>query len=43
MIAPEIGRGVAAMVMGEPPGETFVHLRPDRFQTGNLAYESAVV
>ena len=43
MIAPEIGRGVAAMVMGEPPGESLVHLRPDRFQTGNLAYESAVV
>lgn len=43
MMAPEIGRGVAAMVMGEPPGETFAHLRPDRFQTGDLAYESAVV
>ena len=43
MVAPEIGRGVAAMVMGEPPDETFVHLHPDRFQTGNLAYESAVV
>jgi sarcosine oxidase subunit beta len=43
MMAPEIGRGVAAMVMGEPPGETLVHLRPDRFETGTLAYESAVV
>ena len=43
MMAPEIGRGVAAMVLGEPPGETFVHLRPDRFETGNLSYESAVV
>ena len=43
MMAPEIGRGVAAMVMGEPPGETFVHLRPDRFETGKLAHESAVV
>ena len=43
MMAPEIGRGVAAMVMGEPPGETFDHLRPDRFEAGNLAYESAVV
>ena len=43
MIAPEIGRGVAAMVRGEAPGETFAHLRPDRFQTGRLAYESAVV
>jgi sarcosine oxidase, subunit beta len=43
MMAPEIGRGVAAMVMGEPPGETLVHLRPDRFATGELSYESAVV
>jgi sarcosine oxidase, subunit beta len=43
MMAPEIGRGVAAMVLGEPPGEAFVHLRPDRFETGNLEYESAVV
>ena len=43
MMAPEIGRGVAAMVMGEPPGETLDHLRPDRFEAGNLAYESAVV
>jgi sarcosine oxidase, subunit beta len=43
MMAPEIGRGVAAMVTGEPPGETFAHLRPDRFETGTLAHESAVV
>ena len=43
MMAPEVGRGVAAMVMGEPPGETLDHLRPDRFEAGNLAYESAVV
>jgi sarcosine oxidase, subunit beta len=43
MMAPEIGRGVAAMVMGDPPGETFDQLRPDRFETGSLAYESAVV
>jgi sarcosine oxidase subunit beta len=43
MMAPEIGRGVAAIVAGEPPGETFAHLRPDRFEVGNLAYESAVV
>jgi hypothetical protein len=42
-MAPEIGRGVAAMVMGDPPGETFDQLRPDRFETGSLAYESAVV
>jgi sarcosine oxidase subunit beta len=43
MMAPEIGRGVAAMVLGEPPGETLAHLRPDRFESGDLAYESAVV
>ena len=43
MMAPEIGRGVAAMVLGEPPGEAFAHLRPDRFEDGTLAYESAVV
>jgi sarcosine oxidase, subunit beta len=43
MMAPEIGRGVAAMVAGEPPTETFAHLRPDRFEAGDLEYESAVV
>jgi sarcosine oxidase subunit beta len=43
MMAPEIGRGLAAMVLGEPPGETFEHLRPDRFEEGSLTYESAVV
>jgi hypothetical protein len=30
-------------VLGEPPPETFVHLQPDRFAKGTLAYESAVV
>jgi sarcosine oxidase, subunit beta len=43
MMAPEIGRGVAAMLTGDPPGETFAHLRPDRFDVGSLEYESAVV
>jgi sarcosine oxidase subunit beta len=43
MMAPEIGRGVTAMVLGEFPGEAFAHLRPDRFEDGTLAYESAVV
>jgi sarcosine oxidase subunit beta len=43
MMAPEIGRGTAALVAGESPGETFAHLRPDRFRTGDLAHESAVV
>ena len=43
MMAPEIGRGLAAMVLGEPPGETFVHLRPGRFEAGTLAHEAAIV
>ena len=43
MMAPEIGRGVAAMLVGESPGEAFAHLRPDRFEKGALAYETAVV
>ena len=43
MMAPEIGRGVAAMVTGEPPDETFSHLRPDRFEAGRVTHEHAVV
>jgi len=43
MMAPEIGRGLAGMVLGEPAGEAFAHLRPDRFTKGQLTYESAVV
>ena len=43
MMAPEIGRGVAEMVLGAPPDETFAHLRPDRFETGDLVHESAVI
>jgi sarcosine oxidase, subunit beta len=43
MMAPEIGRGVTAMVVGEDPGEAFVPLRPERFVHGALAAESAVV
>jgi sarcosine oxidase subunit beta len=43
MMAPEVGRGLAAMVLGEPPGDAFAGLRPDRFEDGMLAYESAVV
>jgi hypothetical protein len=39
----EIVRGLVAMVLGEPPGDAFVHLRPDRFEDGTLAYESAIV
>jgi sarcosine oxidase, subunit beta len=43
MMAPAIGRGAAAMVVGEDPGEGFAHLRPDRFEQGTLSTESAVV
>jgi sarcosine oxidase subunit beta len=43
MMAPEIGRGLAATVLGEPPGEAFADLRPGRFEHGTLAYESAIV
>jgi sarcosine oxidase subunit beta len=43
MMAPEIGRGLAAMVLGEPAGDAFSRLRPGRFEDGLLAYESAVV
>jgi hypothetical protein len=38
-----LGERLAAMVLGEPPGEAFVHLRPGRFEDGTLAYESAIV
>jgi sarcosine oxidase, subunit beta len=43
MIAPEIGRGVARMVLGEDPGDAFDALRPGRFEHGRLDAESAVV
>jgi sarcosine oxidase, subunit beta len=43
MMAPEIGRGVAAMVLGEDPGEAFAQLRPERFEQGGLVDERAVV
>jgi sarcosine oxidase, subunit beta len=43
MMAPEIGRGVAAMVLGDDPGALFAHLRPDRFEDGSLEQEAAVV
>ena len=43
MMAPEIGRGVAAMVLGEDPGELFAALRPDRFAHGSLEPEAAIV
>jgi sarcosine oxidase subunit beta len=43
MMAPEIGRGVAAMVVGEDTDETFTPLRPDRFADGTLEHEAAIV
>jgi sarcosine oxidase subunit beta len=43
MMAPEIGRGLAAMVVGEPPGEAFVHLRADRFGREALLPETKVI
>jgi sarcosine oxidase, subunit beta len=43
MMAPEVGRGLAAIVLDESPGESFDQLRPDRFEDGTLAYESAIV
>ena len=43
MMAPEIGRGVAAMVVGEDTDETFTPLRSDRFADGILEHEAAIV
>lgn len=43
MIAPEVGRGVAAMVLGDDPGREIAELRPDRFERGSLVPESQVI
>jgi sarcosine oxidase subunit beta len=43
MMAPEIGRGLAAMMLGEPPSETFAHLRPDRFARKALLPETQLI
>jgi sarcosine oxidase subunit beta len=43
MMAPEIGRGVAAMVLGEDPGEEIAQLAPDRFERCALLPETHVV
>jgi sarcosine oxidase subunit beta len=43
MMAPEIGKGVARMMLGEDPGDAFDTLRPERFERGRLDAESAVV
>jgi sarcosine oxidase subunit beta len=43
MVAPEVGRGVAAVVLGDSPGGELAKLRPDRFERGALIPESQVV
>ena len=43
MIAPEVGRGVAAMLAGEDPGSELAQLGPERFERGALVPEHAVV
>jgi len=43
MLAPEIGRGVAAIVAGEDPGSPFEALRADRFAGVSLERESRVI
>jgi sarcosine oxidase subunit beta len=43
MIAPEVGRAVAAQLCGEDPGARFAELAVDRFARGALAPETSVV
>jgi sarcosine oxidase, subunit beta len=43
MIAPEVGRAVAALVLDEDPGGEMAQLRPDRFERGALVQERRVV
>jgi sarcosine oxidase subunit beta len=43
MIAPEVGRAVAALLSGEDPGAHFAALAPDRFAEGALVPETSVV
>jgi sarcosine oxidase subunit beta len=43
MLAPEVGRGVAAIIAGEDPGAAFADLRADRFAAAPLERESRVV
>jgi sarcosine oxidase subunit beta len=43
MIAPEVGRAVAAQLYGEDPGAQFAELAVDRFARGALAPETSVV
>lgn len=43
MIAPEVGRVVAALVLDEGAGAELAELRPDRFERGALVRETKVV
>lgn len=43
MIAPEVGRIVAALLLEEDPGGELAPLRPDRFERGALAQETRVI
>src|SRR5918992_1583342 len=43
MIAPEVGRAVAAQICGEDPGARFAELAVERFARGALAPETSVV
>jgi sarcosine oxidase, subunit beta len=43
MMAPEVGRAVAALVLGKEPRSEIAELRPDRFERGALVPESQVV
>jgi sarcosine oxidase subunit beta len=43
MIAPEVGRGLAAILAGEDPGPELAQLAPDRFERGALVPESEIV
>jgi sarcosine oxidase subunit beta len=43
MIAPEVGRGVAALLAGEEAGPELAQLAPDRFEHGTLIPEREVV
>jgi sarcosine oxidase subunit beta len=43
MMAPEIGRGVAAILLGDDPGGEIAKLAPDRFERGALLPETQVV
>jgi sarcosine oxidase subunit beta len=43
MIAPEVGRAIAALVLDEDPGGEIAQLRPERFEGGALVQETRVV